>query len=98
MTVKTKINEALKWWWASFELEHDKPKNGIVRLIVALAAAVAIFITAIFLIKFIVSIRYSIYILMFIAIAYFQTPKYTWTEVRDYIKAQAKSVFGDTEQ
>ena len=102
VTVKTKINEALKWWWASFELEHSEPKNGIVRLIVALAAAVSLstlaLLVAISLIVFIASIKLYILMSVIFLIAYFQTPQYKWSEVVDYIKKQAKSVFGGAEQ
>ena len=100
--VTTKINEALKWWWDSFEMGTMEPENGVLRCISALVIGIITIIVASTLlasiVEFIISIKWHLLITALIAFAYFQTPQYKWTEVVDYIKNQAKSVFGDTEQ
>ena len=102
VTVIDSLERVLKWWWDSFEMLPDRPENGGLRFIVASAIGIVSIILASTLfasiVDSIISIRWHLLIAALIAFAYFQTPKYTWTEVVDYIKTQAKSVFGDNEQ
>ena len=100
--VKTKINEAIKWWWDSFEMGSMEPAHGVLRCITALVIGIVaiIMVSALLasIVEFIISIRWHLLIAALIAIAYFQTPKYTWGEVFDYVKGQVKLVLGGAEQ
>ena len=101
VTVKASFENFFTWWWSSFELTKDGPVNGFFRLIVAGILGLIMGISALTLlsslIDFIVDILPYSCMVVVILIAYFMTPKYKWAEVVDYIKAQAKSVFGGTE-
>ena len=100
VTVIGSFENFFTWWWSSFERTKDGPVNGFFRLIVAgilgLIMGISTLTLLSSLIDFIVDILPYVCIVVAVLVAYFIPPKYKWTEVVDYIKAQAKSAFGDT--
>ena len=92
----SKLEKVVKWWWDSFELGENLPKNGVFRWLVAIAIVLllcaSISIIFLSLIDLIIEMKMYIFIVAAFALGYFQTPKYKWSDIVEYSMSKLKGI------